>query len=688
MKKSLAHAVSKGVMLLLLAQAGDALAGVEYKVEWDSYAERYRVYMRPNATPSPDLTLSAQVTLRLPYSAANRFSIDDLSSVHAPGAIWSASSKVPGPPEDTSVEYISFTPNISNAGVFALQSGVEQEIFSFRNADGSCLGLVEIMNNSTDPFNQPEGATYNSAGTNPGNEFSNIAWAGANDFIGIYGGAADCYSAPANNNPVANDDNVTGDQDYAITVDALGNDTDSDGDALSISGVTQGGSGSVTISGGQVIYTPNAGFSGNDSFTYTITDGNGGTSTATVNVTIYAATPVNNDPVAVDDAVGVAQDSSVKINVVSNDTDADGDALAIDSFTQGTYGTVTVSGADLVYTPNAGYSGADSFTYTISDGNGGTSTATVNLTVNAPAPVNASPVATNDTASVTEDSSVSISVKTNDTDTDGDKLSISSFTQGANGTVTASGGSDLVYTPNAGFTGSDSFTYTISDGNGGTSTATVNVTVEAKAPTDYDSDGLTDAEEAALGTDPNSADSDNDGISDGDEVGDKGNPTDTDNDGTIDALDSDDDNDGIATVDENYNGGTAADDDTDNDGIPDYQDADDDNDTILTFYENYNGGTAADDDTDKDGTPDYLDTDDDNDGNPTSNELPDLNKNGQPEDALDSDNDGIPDYLQRPKAVAAEQVAIPTLTEWAQILLSLLLGLVAMRSFMNGKRDN
>ena len=86
MKKSLAHAVSKGVMLLLLAQAGDVLAGVEYKVEWDSVAERYRVYMRPNATPVPDLTLSAQVTLRMPYSSANRFIVDDLTSIHAPGA--------------------------------------------------------------------------------------------------------------------------------------------------------------------------------------------------------------------------------------------------------------------------------------------------------------------------------------------------------------------------------------------------------------------------------------------------------------------------------------------------------------------------------------------------------------------------------------------------------------------------
>ncbi len=693
MKKSLAHAVSKGVVLLLLAQAGEALANVEYKVEWDAAAERYRVYMRPNATPIPDLTLSAQVTLRVPYlSAANRFVVDDLTSVHSPGATWSDSSKVAGPPEAINIEYISFTPTISDPYAFGLQSGIEQEIFSFRNAGGACLGTVEIMDNQTDPFNQPVGETDNSAGTNPGNEFSSISWTSANDFLGIYGDAAECSNTSAtNSDPVANNDSATGDQGYAITIDVLGNDADVDGDVLTINAVTQGSNGAVVISGSQVTYTPANGFSGSDSFTYTVSDGEGGSSTATVNVTIYAPTPSNNDPVAVTDAVSVDEDASVRINVVSNDTDADGDTLTVNSFTQGANGTVALSGSDLVYTPANGFSGSDSFTYTVSDGNGGSDTTVVNVTVMPKAPSNSNPVANDDSSSVTEGASVTINVLGNDSDSDGDVLTVTGTTGGDFGSVVVNSNGSLTYTAIDGASGTDPFTYTVSDGNGGTNTATVSVAINPKASDDNDNDGLTNTEESQLGTDPNNADSDYDGIPDGVEVGnDISNPIDTDSDGIINALDNDDDNDSVPTADENYNGGSAADDDTDKDGIPDYLDTDDDNDGILSIFENYNNdGTPVNDDTDKDGTPDYLDVDDDNDGNLTINELPDLDKDGQPQDALDSDNNGVPDYLQK-DSISSEtgQVAIPTLTEWAQILLSLLLGLVALRNFVSGKKDS
>ncbi len=537
MKKSLAHIVSKGFVLLMLAQAGDALAGVEYKVGWDDVDKRYRVYLRPTLTPVPDLALSAQVTLRMPYDSANRFVVDDLVSVKAPGLTWAATSKVAGPTEATDIEYISFTLSISEPQGFNLQSGVEQELFSFKNQSGACLGDVELINNKTDPFNQPEGAPKNSEGTNPGNEFSSSVWPAVNDFVGIYGEAAKC-----------------------------------------------------------------------------------------------APTATNNDPVANNDTASVVEDSTVTVNVLANDTDADSDTLSISGITQGTNGTVTIVGTTVTYTPNAGYTGSDSFTYTISDGKGGTSTATVNVTVTA-----------------------------------------------------KSSGSD-----------------------------------------DNDKDGLTNDQEKAIGTDPNNPDTDGDGINDGDEAGsDPTKPRDSDGDGTIDALDTDDDNDTIPTAQENYNGNSPADDDTDKDGIPDYLDTDDDNDTVPTAEENYNGGLPTDDDTDKDGIrdyldtdddgdslltayenydgdstpknddtdkdgrPDYLDADDDNDGLLTSNEMPDPNKDGKPDDAVDSDNNGVPDYLQKNTGVpGAGQVAIPTLTQWAQILLSLLLGGFALRQFMQSKRNS
>lgn len=196
---------------------------------------------------------------------------------------------------------------------------------------------------------------------------------------------------------------------------------------------------------------------------------------------------------------------------------------------------------------------------------------------------------------------------------------------------------------------------------------------------DDDGDGLTNAQEATLGSNPDSIDSDKDGLPDSLEVGkavttptdsdsdgipniidtdddNDGIPTvtenagkntpsiDSDKDGLFDYLDTDDDNDGVLTKLENYNGGTAVDDDTDKDGIPDYLDKDDDGDLITTWYENYNGNTPTDDDTDKDGRPDYLDADDDNDSILTKYEQPDPNGNGNPDDGLDSDKDGTHNY--------------------------------------------
>ncbi|HPY40687.1 MAG TPA: choice-of-anchor L domain-containing protein, partial [Thiolinea sp.] len=152
---------------------------------------------------------------------------------------------------------------------------------------------------------------------------------------------------------------------------------------------------------------------------------------------------------------------------------------------------------------------------------------------------------------------------------------------------------------------------------------------------DRDNDGLNDNVETALGSNLDNPDSDGDGIDDKTELGsDPAHPLDTDNDGHPNILDTDDDGDGILTVDENYNGGTPLDDDTDKDGIPDYLDSDDDGDGFATDEENYNSGNSLDDDSDKDGIPDYRDSDDDNDGVPTLIE-----------GAKDSDGDGIRDYL-------------------------------------------
>ncbi len=185
-----------------------------------------------------------------------------------------------------------------------------------------------------------------------------------------------------NDNPVAGDDSATVDEDSINNaIDVLANDEDVDADTLTITGVTQGANGAVTFTATGVSYTPNADFFGSDTFTYTISDGNGGTDSATVNVTV---TPVNDDPVALDDSATVNEDSTNNaIDVLANDHDGvdSGETLTVTAVTQRRERRGDVHGTGVSYTPNADFFGSDSFTYTISDGNGGTDTATVNVTV-------------------------------------------------------------------------------------------------------------------------------------------------------------------------------------------------------------------------------------------------------------------------------------------------------------------
>jgi len=302
-----------------------------------------------------------------------------------------------------------------------------------------------------------------------------------------------------NDSPVAGDDTATTSENDAVSVAVLGNDNDVDGDILSVTEVTNGAHGTVSIDGGNasVTYTPDTNYNGPDSFTYTVSDGNGGTDTATVDVTV---TPVNQDPVAGNDTAVTNEDNAVVVNVLSNDNDDDGDILSVSSVGGAAHGTVTIDGgnASVTYTPDANYHGPDSFTYTVSDGHGGSDTATVDVTVNS---VNDSPVAGNDTAVTSENDSVSMAVLGNDNDVDGDTLTVSSVGSATHGTVTIDGGNtSITYTPDTNYNGPDSFTYTVSDGNGGTDTATVDITVNPvnQDPVAGDDTAVTDEDNAVV----------------------------------------------------------------------------------------------------------------------------------------------------------------------------------------------
>ena len=188
-----------------------------------------------------------------------------------------------------------------------------------------------------------------------------------------------------NQDPVAVDDEATVTQDGPATaVNVLANDSDPDDDSLTITGKTNGTKGTVVITGGGtgLTYEPDAAATGSDSFTYTISDGRGGSDTASVAVTISAA---NRRPNAANDAGLIVPESAgaTALDVLANDTDPDGDSLAITATTNGNHGKVAITGGGtgLTYNPKQLYVGNDVFTYTVSDGRGGTDTASVLVTV-------------------------------------------------------------------------------------------------------------------------------------------------------------------------------------------------------------------------------------------------------------------------------------------------------------------
>ena len=278
--------------------------------------------------------------------------------------------------------------------------------------------------------------------------------------------------------PFANDDVANVLVDTPTAIDVVANDTDvEDGSPPPVppaavnllSGSTANG-GSVSDNGdGTVLYTPPAGFLGDDTFQYTLSDSGGSTSNiATVTVTVTAT--LNNPPVANDLNVVTDEDTSLVIDPTTNDSDPDSDPLTVIAFdaasAQG--GTVVDNGGNtLLYTPASNFNGADSFSYTISDGRGGTDSATVFITVN---PVNDAVVCTDVTLSTDVDTPLDIDVATDllstCSDSDNDPITLVSTTQPTEpgSTLSDDGAGTLTYTPASGFSGQDSFTYTATDG--------------------------------------------------------------------------------------------------------------------------------------------------------------------------------------------------------------------------------
>ena len=230
--------------------------------------------------------------------------------------------------------------------------------------------------------------------------------------------------AGVNDDPVAVDDARTIGEDVAGTFSVLANDPDVDGDALSMDSASAS-VGSVVVNPNKTVtYTPEANYYGTATVTYTISDGNGGSDTGQLVITIN---PINDAPVAGADTASTDEDNAVTFSVLGNDTDVENDTLIVTA-ASALHGTVAVNSDNtLTYTPDADFNGADTVTYDISDGNGGADTGTVAVSVTA---VNDAPIAADDTDQTNRGLSMIIDVLANDSDIDLDALTISAIQTG------------------------------------------------------------------------------------------------------------------------------------------------------------------------------------------------------------------------------------------------------------------
>ncbi|MDQ1713087.1 MAG: large repetitive protein [Frankiaceae bacterium] len=297
---------------------------------------------------------------------------------------------------------------------------------------------------------------------------------------------------PVNDAPTADGASPTVAEDTPTAITLTGHDVD--GDALTfeiVASPTHGGLGSLgTVSCGgttctvDVTYTPASNYAGPDSFTYKVSDGPADSSVATVSITV---SPVNDAPVAVDNAYSTNEDTGLSVaatGILGNDTDTEGDTLTAVMDTSVTHGILVFNtDGSFNYTPSLNYHGPDSFTYHANDGAADSNVATVNLTVDA---VNDAPTADGVTTSTGEDTAKVVTLTGHDVD--GDSLSfvvqsgpshgiLDSF-----GSISCASGTctmDVTYHPAANYHGPDQFTYSTDDGLLTSGNATVDITVSS-----------------------------------------------------------------------------------------------------------------------------------------------------------------------------------------------------------------
>ncbi|NVC50093.1 tandem-95 repeat protein, partial [Vibrio diabolicus] len=291
---------------------------------------------------------------------------------------------------------------------------------------------------------------------------------------GVINGTANLDIKPVNDAPIATNDAIQTDEDSQVVIDVLANDSDIEGDDLSITSASVSEEqGIVEIVDGKLVFTPSENFNGNAAISYTISDGEL-EDEAQVSVTVNS---VNDAPIALNDATITEEDTSVTIDVLPNDTDIDGDALSIESASVlSDQGQVEIIDGKLVFTPTENFNGDAEITYTVTDGSL-TDQATVTVTVNA---VNDTPVVESSIADQTlaEDfTPYTIDLNTAFSDVDNVDGELSFSVSGNSNIQVAIVNGIATITPTADWNGSEILTFTATDPSGESVSQTVNFTV-------------------------------------------------------------------------------------------------------------------------------------------------------------------------------------------------------------------
>ena len=393
---------------------------------------------------------------------------------------------VPDPP-------VNSAPVSENQAVSTDEDTPVRTGFSSSDVDGNNLifsvvsqpanGSVEIDNSNNEPglytpnenFNGTDTFTYKA---NDGQLDSNIA-------------TVTIAVKPINDAPIAEDDNVSTNENKMIQLDITLKGSDIDGDNLTYSIITDVVNGTTSLSNNTVTYIPSKDFNGSDGFTFKVNDGVLDSNVAQV---VIGIAPVNDPPVVENMSVDTEED--VALSFKFSYTEIENDNLTFDVVNQPTNGTITIDNAIATYTPNINFNGSDTFTYKANDGQLDSNIASVSVNVNS---VNDIPVSNDISISTNEDTPIS-GISLDGTDIDGDNLTYSIVTAPLNASIGSVVSNVVSYSPNANFNGEDSFTYKVNDGTSDSVSSTVSVTVNAinDAPTTSDISFSTDEDSNAL----------------------------------------------------------------------------------------------------------------------------------------------------------------------------------------------